>query len=40
MRLGGPLFEHITVEHLPGEEEYRQAVAYIRGIAADIDVRL
>jgi sugar phosphate isomerase/epimerase len=30
----------LMVEHLPGEEEYNQAVDFIRGIAAEIDVKL
>jgi sugar phosphate isomerase/epimerase len=30
----------LMVEHLPGEDEYRQATAYIRSVAAEIDVRL
>jgi sugar phosphate isomerase/epimerase len=30
----------LMIEHLPGEDEYRQATAYIRSVAADIDVRL
>jgi sugar phosphate isomerase/epimerase len=30
----------LMVEHLAGEEEYRQAVAYIRSVASEIDIRL
>jgi sugar phosphate isomerase/epimerase len=30
----------LMVEHLPGEAEYRQATAYLRGVAAEIDVSL
>lgn len=30
----------LLVEHLAGEDEYRQATAYIRSVAADINVRL
>jgi sugar phosphate isomerase/epimerase len=30
----------LMVEHLPGEDEYRQATAYLRSVAAEIDVRL
>jgi len=30
----------LMTEHLPGEEEYKQAAAYIRSVAADIEVRL
>ena len=30
----------LMVEHLPGEDEYKQATAYIRSVAAEIDVRL
>jgi len=30
----------LMVEHLPGEEEYKQAAVFIRSVAAEIDVRL
>jgi len=30
----------LMVEHLPGSEEYKQAVAYIRNVAAAIKIRL
>jgi len=30
----------LMVEHLPAEEEYKQAAAFIRSVAAEIDVKL
>lgn len=30
----------LMLEHLPGEEDYQQAAAYIRSIAAEIDVKV
>ena len=30
----------LMVEHLPGEVEYKQATAYLRSVAAEVDVRL
>jgi sugar phosphate isomerase/epimerase len=30
----------LMVEHLPGEDEYRRATAFIRSVAAEIDVRV
>jgi sugar phosphate isomerase/epimerase len=30
----------LMIEHLPGEEDYRQAATYIRSVAAELDIRL